>query len=113
VAKASGRERVALDAEEEGAHGGQDLLGDHVQPAGFVEEVERFAGWLEQHWSELLPRARGKFIAVAGSEGLVADTVQAAWAWIAKNHPSDGGAFVRYVPAVPGPRIYANRRYVA
>ena len=71
------------------------------------------ADWLERHWCELLPRARGKFIAVADGEGFVAETVQAAWAWVDENHPEDGGAFVQYVPRVQGPRIYANRRHLA
>ncbi len=71
------------------------------------------AEWLEGHWADLLPRARGKFIAVAGGEGIVAETVEAAWNWVDENHRGDGGAFVQYVPAVQGPRIYANRRHLA
>jgi hypothetical protein len=71
------------------------------------------ASWLERHWSELLPRARGKFVAVAGAQGFISETVQAAWAWIDENYPADPGAFVRYVPRVQGPRIYADRRQLA
>lgn len=78
-----------------------------------AEQGRGNANWLEAHWSELLPRARGQFIAVAGGEGFVAETVQAAWAWVDKNHPEDGGAFVQYVPCVRGPRIYACRRHLA
>jgi len=78
-----------------------------------AEQGCRNAEWLERHWADLLPRARGKFIAVAGGEGMVAETVEAAWNWIDENHCNDGGAFVQYVPSVQGPRIYANRRHLA
>ena len=71
------------------------------------------ANWLENHWCELLPRARGKYIAVAGGEGFVAETAQAAWAWVDQTHREDGGAFVQYVPCIRGPRIYANSRHLA
>jgi hypothetical protein len=46
-------------------------------------------------------------------EGFVAETVQAAWAWVDKYHPEDGGAFVQYVLSVQGPHIYAYRRDLA
>src|SRR5262245_61716232 len=78
-----------------------------------AEQGVRNADWLESHWQDLLPGARGKFVAVAGGEGIVAETVQAAWKWIDENHAADGGAFVQYVPSVEGPRLYANRRHVA
>lgn len=78
-----------------------------------AEQGSRNAGWLENHWGDLLPRARGKFVAVAGGEGIVAETVQAAWNWVDENHPGDAGAFVQYVPSIQGPRIYANRRRLA
>jgi hypothetical protein len=80
---------------------------------GRAEQARVNADWLESHWFELLPGARGKFIAVAGGEGFVAESVQAAWAWVDKTHPGDAGAFVRYVPSIQGPRIYANRRRLA
>lgn len=78
-----------------------------------AEQGDINAGWLENHWSELLPGARGKFLAVAGGEGFVADTAEAGWAWVDQTHLEDGGAFVRYVPRIQGPRIYANRRHRA
>ena len=68
-----------------------------------AEQGRGNANWLESHWSDLLPRARGKFIAVAGGEGFVAETVQAAWNWVNENHSGDGGAFVQYFPCVRGP----------
>lgn len=78
-----------------------------------AEQGRGNADWLEVHWPKLLPRARGQFVAVAGGEGFVAETVQAAWAWVDTYHPGDGGAFVQYVPLVRGPRIYAYRRHLA
>jgi hypothetical protein len=78
-----------------------------------AEQARVNADWLESHWSELLPPARRKFIAVAGGEGFVVETVQAAWAWVDKNHPGDAGALVQYVPCAQGPRIYVNYRRLA
>ncbi|MBY0528178.1 MAG: hypothetical protein K2R98_32580 [Gemmataceae bacterium] len=65
--------------------------------------------WLQSHWKDLLPQARGKFVAVAGQETHIADTPQDAWTWAAAAHPEDDGAMVQYVPDSDGPRIYAHR----
>ena len=65
--------------------------------------------WLESHWSDLLPQARGRFLAVAGRHAHIADNAEAAWAWVESAHPDDDGAFVQYVRAEKGPRIYAHR----
>lgn len=101
---------------------GSALTIEEVSDASAIEaarvraELARVnADWLGSHWPELLPPARGRFIAVAAGEGFVVDTVQAAWAWVDKNHPGDAGAFVQYVPCVhvQGPRIYANHRRLA
>src|SRR5437870_10934332 len=48
--------------------------------------------WLESHWSNLMPQARGKFVAVAGQEGFIADTSAEAWIWTQATHPDDDGA---------------------
>jgi hypothetical protein len=40
------------------------------------ERARRNSQWLQTHWQELLPRALGKFVAVAGEEAFVADTPQ-------------------------------------
>jgi hypothetical protein len=73
------------------------------------EQFERNSDWLEDHWHELLPQARGKFIAVAGQEAFLADTPQDARRLAEAAHPSDKGIFVQYVLAQKGPRIYGNR----
>ena len=66
--------------------------------------------WLQTHWADVLPQARGKFLAVAGQEPFIADTPAAAWAWIAATHPEDDGAIVQYIRPETGPRIYVDRR---
>lgn len=69
----------------------------------------RNTDWLQAHWPELLPHARGKFLAVADQEVFIADTPEAAWAWIDSVHPEDNGAIVRYVRQEKGPRIYVGQ----
>lgn len=66
--------------------------------------------WLHSHWADVMPQARGKFVAVAGQELHIADSAEAAWAWAAENHPDDNGAMVRYILKEKGPRIYASGR---
>ena len=74
-----------------------------------AERARRNSEWLQSHWADVLPQARGRFLAVAGQEAFIADTPDAAWALAEAAHPEDGGALVQYVPAVLGPRIYAHR----
>ena len=70
----------------------------------------RNSEWLHTHWADVLPQARGKFLAVAGQEPFIADTPAAAWAWVDATHPEDDGAIVQYIRPETGPRIYAERR---
>ena len=74
------------------------------------EQAKRNRAWLEAHWADLLPGARGKFLAVAGQEAFVADTPEEAYNVARATHPEDQGMLTQYVPAAKGPRIYANRR---
>jgi hypothetical protein len=78
-----------------------------------IEAGERNLAWLESHWADFLPQARGKFLAVAGQEGHIADSPEEAWAWADAAHPEDKGALVQYVRPEKGPRIYAHHRQVA
>ena len=78
-----------------------------------IERGERNRAWLAEHWADLLPKARGKFVAVAGQEGHVAESAADAWAWAQSAHPEDDGALVQYVRTEQGPRFYANRGSVA
>lgn len=73
------------------------------------EQFARNSQWLEGHWADLLPRARGRFIAVAGQEAFVADTPEDAWDWTSRVHPEDKGPVVQYVFPSEGPRSYAHR----
>lgn len=72
------------------------------------ERAERNWKWLEGHWPDLLPRAFGRFLAVAEQEAYVADTVDEALAWIRTRHPDDTGRIVEYVAPPTGPRSYAG-----
>jgi hypothetical protein len=88
-----------------------------------LEDVARFRAqdkrhkrnleWLAAHWADLLPDARGKFVAVAGEEAFVADTPAAAWAWAQAAHPEDDGAFCQFVPKEGCPRIYDSHGHMA
>jgi len=71
------------------------------------ERARRNSEWLQSHWADLLPQARGKFVVIAGGEAFIADTPQDAWASAHAAHPEDDGALGQYVFLEAGPRIYA------
>ena len=73
------------------------------------EQARRNSAWLQAHWPDLLPQARGKFLVVAGQEAFVAQTMEEAWARAKAAHPNEEGALGQYVRPEKGPRIYANR----
>jgi hypothetical protein len=75
-----------------------------------AERARRNSDWLQAHWAELLPQARGRHVAVADQEAFIADTSEEAWAMAKAAHPNDRGAHLQYVIPHPGPRIYADRR---
>ncbi len=77
-----------------------------------LESFRRNTAWLESHWPELLPQARGNHLAVAEQEAFIAGTPEEAWAWVEANHPEDIGSFVRYVIPEKGPRIRSPRLHV-
>jgi len=72
------------------------------------ERANRNDEWLQMHWGDVLPQARGKFLAVAGQEAFIADTFEEAWAKARAAHPDDDGALCQYVFPSRGPRIYAH-----
>ena len=74
-----------------------------------LEHFTRNSDWLASHWPDLLPQARGKFVAVAGQEAFLADTPEAAWEWVKKRHPDDKGPLVHFVRQGIGPRVYSPR----
>jgi hypothetical protein len=76
------------------------------------ERAKRNSDWLQSHWSDLLPQARGRFIAVAGQEAFIADTGEEARSLAKKAHPADDGALCQYVFPHSGPRFYGHRRPV-
>jgi hypothetical protein len=88
-------------------------VNDPAEAARCRAQLERFrrnSEWLESHWSDVLPQARGKHLAVAGQQAFIADSPREAWAWVEAHHPEDDGAFVHYVIPEKGPRIYACLR---
>ena len=92
-----------------------ESIDDPVEAKRIRERIEagwRNAEWLSNHWADLLPQARGRFVAVAGQEAHVADSIEAAWSWVDATHPEDPGALVQYVRPEQGPRIYAHRRHL-
>jgi hypothetical protein len=100
-------------------------IGGPVQPKFVIEEVtdpavvarfqaqderaRRNEAWLQSHWSDLLPRARGRFIAVAGQEAFIADSQEEAWERATAAHPDDDGIVEQYIRAERGPRLYAHQ----
>lgn len=93
---------IELDVEME-----PDVLRQRHEQEERARSNER---WLQAHWPELLPQARGRHIAVANQEAFIADTPQEAWARAKAAHPDDNGALLQYVFPHAGPRIYAGRR---
>ena len=73
------------------------------------ERFDRNAAWLQAHGSEIYPRHRGKYIAVAGQEVFTADSAEEALALAAAAHPEDDGSFLHYIPRERLARIYADR----
>jgi hypothetical protein len=78
-----------------------------------MERFKRNSEWLQAHWPDLLPQARGKHLAVAGRQAFIADTPEEARAMAKAAHPEDDGSFGQYVFPNTWPRIYAHRRRVA
>jgi hypothetical protein len=74
------------------------------------EQARRNGDWLQAHWPDLVGQAHGQFVAVAGQQAYVAETMEAASALARAAHPEDRGVLVRSVGRIRGPRIYANRR---
>ncbi len=69
--------------------------------------------WLNARWDDLLPRTRGKLVAVAGQEIFIADTYQEVMDMARAAHPDEDGALSQYLPLARGPRIDSPRRRVA
>jgi hypothetical protein len=72
----------------------------------FMQQFNRNSAWLNLHWKDILPKAAGKFIAIAGEEAFVSETHQEAWSRAKAAHPEDLGTFSQFVPSGKGPRIF-------
>ena len=51
------------------------------------ERARRNSDWLRSQWADLLPQARGKFVAVPGQQAFIADTPEGAWAMARAAYP--------------------------
>jgi hypothetical protein len=67
------------------------------------ELARRNEEWLRAHWAEILPRARGKSLAVAGQEAFIADSDLEAQTMAQAAHPEDEGWIYTWVR--PGQRL--------
>ena len=70
------------------------VVTDAEEVAAFREQMARLAlnsAWLQTHATEVYTAHRGKFIAIAGQELFVADTIQEAMAHARAAHPDASG----------------------
>ena len=74
------------------------------------EQAKRNTDWYQAHWNELVPPNYGKYLAIAGQEAFLAETVLEAQAQAVAAHPEDKGVIVMFISPPKGPRIYENRR---
>jgi hypothetical protein len=63
-----------------------------------AQRAQRNRDWLDAHLAELLPRAYGKLIAVAGQEPFIAKSEEEAKSWACAAHPEDDGLVIRVMP---------------
>jgi hypothetical protein len=83
-------------------------------PAEIARHQEHWAraqsnwDWLRDHWADIVPRGYGKFLAIAGQEAFLADTLEEALSWARTTHPEDTGRIVEYLLPPRGPRCYAH-----
>jgi hypothetical protein len=78
-----------------------DTVTDPAEAARFAELMAAARvnqDWLDGHWDDLLPQARGKYLAVAGRQAFLADTPEEVRAHARAAHPDDKGLIVRFVP---------------
>ena len=78
----------------------------HSQGVQFKKNMR----WLSSHWEDVLPQARGQYVAVAGGEAFLAPDPIEAERLASLAHPEDKGIFVQHVYAEKGARLYGHRR---
>ena len=78
----------------------------HAEGAQFKKNLH----WLSAHWADVLPQARGRYIAVAGQEPFFHDDPVEAERLAAVAHPEDKGILVQYVYPSKEARSYGHRR---
>ena len=78
-----------------------------------MEQARRNSAWLQAHAHEIYTQHRGKFIAVAGEELFVGDTLKEAIALAKAAHPEDKGLLSQYIYLEKMARIYGNQGRMA
>jgi hypothetical protein len=73
------------------------------------ERARRNDAWIQAHWGEIAPQARGKYVAVAGAQAFLAEIAEKARALARAAHPDDDTVTVYFISPKQGPRVYANR----
>jgi len=71
------------------------------------EQFRRNSDWLEEHFTEVYTRHRGKNICIAGQELFIGDSMREAVANATAAHPEDKGLLIRYIYKDKVARIYA------
>jgi hypothetical protein len=74
---------------------------DPVEVARARAQRERFDRnwkWFREHLLELGKTHRGKYVAIAGEQAFVADTLDEAAALARSAHPDDDGRFTYFIP---------------
>jgi hypothetical protein len=88
----------------------QFLVGELTDPEEIargrelMDQFNRHTDWVQAHWANIVPQARGRYLAVAGQEAFLADTPEEALAAARAAHPEDQGIYSQYIRTERGPK---------
>jgi hypothetical protein len=92
-----------------------EVVDDPVLNARFNDQMAQFranADWLCAHWSNVLPQAYDKYVAVAGQHAFISEDPLEAERLARSAYPEDKGILVKYVSSFKGARMYGSLRKV-
>lgn len=90
-----------------------EVIDDPVRNAKTRAAAEAFGknfDWLHSHWDDVLPTARGKYVAVTGQQAFIAEDWREAERLAREAHPDDKGMYVRFIRPDKGMRYYGDLR---
>jgi hypothetical protein len=90
-----------------------EVIDDPIRNAesrAILAAFDKNVDWLSTHWSDVLPAAYGKYVAVAGQQAFIADDWREAERLAREKHPDDKGLYLRYLNPQQGIRRYGHRR---